>query len=266
MRPTGGARRGVVACVGAVVLGALGCVTQATYDAEVMRAEGLRLELEEERGRTGELERKVRALTATRETLELERSSLDQERIALLDEIEDLRVGNDELAVNLARERHVREQREAELEALSGTYAGLVEQLEAEIQAGQIEIHRLRGRLQVRALESILFDSGSSSIKREGREVLAKVATQLRTLTGHRIVVEGHTDSIPIATERFPSNWELSAGRGASVVRFFVSEGVDPQLLAASGQGEYEPIADNGTREGRARNRRIEIVLIPDGE
>ena len=115
----------------------------------------------------------------------------------------------------------------------------------------------------MRALESILFDSGSSRIKRQGREVLAKVATQLRTLDGHRIVVEGHTDAVPIATERYPSNWELSAGRGASVVRFFVSEGVDATVLTAAGHGEYQPIADNGTREGRARNRRIEIVLVP---
>jgi chemotaxis protein MotB len=249
-----------------VVLGVVGCVTRATYDAELARADGLARALEEESARSAEWQRRVGQLTATRETLELERSSLDQERLALLDEIESVRVGNEALELQLAQERHAREQRDEDYAEITGTYARLVDQLESELAAGQIEIFRLEGRLQVRALESILFDSGSARIKPEGREVLGKVAEQLKSIGGHRIVVEGHTDSLPIATERFPSNWELSAGRAAGVVRFLVEQGLDPAQLAASGHGSQQPIADNATSAGRARNRRIEIVLVPVDE
>lgn len=256
--------RGVLVAIVAIVVVALtACVTRETYDAEVERGARLARELEEESARSGELERRVRQLTATRETLELERSSLDQERLTLLDEIESVRVGNEALEIELAGERRAREQREEEIADLTGTYSKLVDQLESEVAAGQIEIHRLKGRLQVRALESLLFDSGSARIKAEGRDVLAKVAQQLREIGGHRIVVEGHTDSLPIATKRFPSNWELSAQRAAGVVRFLVSQGLDPTRLVASGHGPHQPIADNTTRQGRARNRRIEIVLVP---
>ncbi len=250
-----------------LALGVVGCVTRATYDAQIARADGLGQALEEESARSAELQRRVSQLTATRETLELERSSLDQERLALLEEIESVRVGNETLEVQLAQERHARAQRDEEFAEISGTYAKLVDQLESELAAGQIEIFRLEGRLQVRALESILFDSASARIKPEGRDVLAKVAEQLKSIDGHRIVVEGHTDSRPIETERFPSNWELSAGRAAGVVRFLVEQGLDPADLAASGHGSQQPIAENATSDGRARNRRIEIVLVPvDGE
>lgn len=250
--------------VGAALLLA-GCVTRGTYDAEVARATRLERALQEESARAAELERRVSDLTATRETLELERRSLGQERLELLDEIESVRQGNEGLRQELLEERSIREQRESEIEELTGTYSQLVEHLESEVQAGQIEIHRLRGRLQVRALERILFDSGSAQIKPQGRRVLEKVAKELKGIDGHRVVVEGHTDSRPISTERYPSNWELSAARGASVVRLLVGQGLDPTRVSAAGYGPFHPIADNASAAGRARNRRIEIVLVPDG-
>jgi chemotaxis protein MotB len=96
--------------------------------------------------------------------------------------------------------------------------------------------------------------------------VLAHVAEQIRELGGHRVRIEGHTDSVPISTARFSSNWELSASRAAGVARFFVEQGLDPERLTAAGLGEFHPIAPNDSREGRARNRRIEIVLVPVDE
>jgi chemotaxis protein MotB len=163
----------------------------------------------------------------------------------------------------LTEEREARAGKEAEIAAMSGTYRNLVEQLENELRAGEVEIEELRGRLQVRALDQILFDSGSVEIKPRGREVLAKVAAQLAKVTDRRVRVEGHTDDRPIATPRFPSNWELSVGRAATVARFLAEHGVAPQRLEASGFGEFAPIASNDTPESRARNRRIEIVLAP---
>ena len=248
-----------------VALFASGClVTRATYEAELATNESMRNELELRELRISELEVRIRDLEATRETLELEQRSLGEERMQLISDLNEIRGGNEELRAKLEAEREVRERQDTELAELGGTYKRLVEELEKELANGQIEIERLRGQLHVRALEQILFDSGSTTIKPEGTEVLAKVAEQIRQIPNHRVRVEGHTDTVPIATARFPSNWELSAARAAGVVRFLVEQGLEPALLEAVGRGAHLPIADNATREGRARNRRIEIVLVPD--
>lgn len=251
----------------ALALGLLGClVPKVDYDAEVARNRALVVERVEREKRIAALEQRMRDLEETGENLELERSILNQQRIDLIDELENLRIGNEALALDLEVERAARAATEAEAENLSDTYGNLIEQLEKEVASGQLEIHRLKGRLQVRALDQILFNTGSTVINPEGRTVLAHVAQQIRELGGHRVRVEGHTDSIPISTERFPSNWELSAARAAGVARYLVEQGLDPAKLTAAGLGEFHPIASNGSAQGRARNRRIEIVLVPEDE
>ncbi len=254
--------RGWIALLG---LAFAGCVVRAsTYEAEVRRGQGLSEQVEQIEEAIREREGRIRDLEKVEETLRLEHASLSEERIALISDLEDLREGNESLRSEVDQERKVRMSREAEIAEISGTYQNLVEHLEGELESGQIEIHRLRGRLQLRALDQILFGSASTNIKTEGREVLGKVAAQLKDLSGHRIRVEGHTDSQPISTARYPSNWELSGERAAVVVRFLVDQGLDPRKLSAAGFGPYQPIADNATLKGRARNRRIEIVLVPD--
>jgi chemotaxis protein MotB len=232
-------------------------VSASQHDLEVARANALQEQLDQR-------ESELRDLQKSQEILELERGSLSEERVALINDLEDLRLGNEAVLREVEHERRVRQEREAEIAELSGTYLSLVEQLEEEVESGQLEIHRLRGRLQVRALDRILFDSGSTSIKGEGQEVLSKVAAQLKDIPRHRISVEGHTDNMPIATAQFPSNWELSAARASRVVRLLIQQGLDPSKLSAVGFGPEQPIADNATREGRSRNRRIELVLVPD--
>ncbi len=253
--------------VAASLLLASGClVPKVDYDAEVARNRALVVERVEREKRLAALEQRIRDLEESGENLELERSILDEERIRLIDDLEDLRIGNDALRLDLDLERAEREATEADVRDLSGTYAKLIEQLEQEVESGKLEIYRLEGRLQVRALDQILFDTGSTVIKAEGRAVLARVAEQIRKLGGHRVRIEGHTDSVPISTARFSSNWELSASRAAGVARFFVEQGLDPGRLTAAGLGEFHPIAPNDSRKGRARNRRIEIVLVPVDE
>ena len=249
----------------AIALVASGCVVlRSTYEAELASNESLRHDMELRELRIEELERRVKDLESTRETLELERRSLGEERLQLIADVVAIRGGNEMLRKSLEEERSVRERREAEIADLGGTYSRLVDALEQEVAQGQVEIQRLQGRLRVRALEKILFDSGSTRIKRQGREVLAKVGAQLVRIPEHRIRVEGHSDNVPIATDRFPSNWELSAARAAVVVRFLAEQGLDARKLEAVGRGEFEPIADNATGAGRARNRRIEIILVPE--
>jgi|LSQX01.1.fsa_nt_gb chemotaxis protein MotB len=109
--------------------------------------------------------------------------------------------------------------------------------------------------------DNILFDSGKADIKPEAAEVLRKVAGIIRSVP-NQIIVEGHTDNVPINTPRYPSNWELSVDRAVRVVRFLIANyHIAPERFLATGYGEYHPVADNSTVEGRARNRRVNIVI-----
>lgn len=107
---------------------------------------------------------------------------------------------------------------------------------------------------------ALLFASGQAELANPGLDVLDRL---LPTLAGseHRILVEGHTDDQPIHTERFPSNWELSASRASSVVRYLAFKGIAPTRLQATGFAETRPLADNDSEAARARNRRVELVL-----
>jgi chemotaxis protein MotB len=210
------------------------------------------------------------------EQLEVSSTSLDAERARLADQMEDLREKQAQLDRDLARLRKSEAElstslaaREAELDQrnrevleLRSTYQGLVSDLEAEVAAGQIEIEQLREGLRLNLSEDVLFPSGSAEINPQGREVLGKVAERVKSVP-HRVVVQGHTDDVPIATARFPSNWELAGARASRVVRLLAEKGVDPTRLSAVSLSEYQPRAPNDTPEGRARNRRIEITLQP---
>lgn len=122
----------------------------------------------------------------------------------------------------------------------------------------------LRGRTTVQLKDKILFASGSAILGAEGKDALRRVAEALRGIQGKVVRVEGHTDNVPTGTGGpFPSNWELSTARALAVVHALRDAGVDPTRLSGAGFAEFQPIAPNGTPEGRSLNRRIEIVLAP---
>ncbi len=111
-----------------------------------------------------------------------------------------------------------------------------------------------------------LFPPGSVEISKEGKELLRQLGNILKRLKNRRILIEGHTDNSRISgtlKKKYPTNWELSAARAVKVVRFLIEEvGIDPKRIAAIAYGEYHPIADNSTSEGRAKNRRIVVTLL----
>ncbi|GAB4333935.1 MAG: OmpA family protein [Calditrichia bacterium] len=107
----------------------------------------------------------------------------------------------------------------------------------------------------------ILFSPGDARFNSQARPILEKMIDLLNQFP-YLVRVEGHTDNVPIHTEKYPSNWELSTARAAEIVRFFIRNGVDPRRLMACGFAEFRPVADNSTKEGRDRNRRVEIVYI----
>jgi chemotaxis protein MotB len=120
-----------------------------------------------------------------------------------------------------------------------------------------------RRGLVVRVLtDKLLFNSGEATLQPEGDPLLEEVATLLNVDKSHPITVEGNTDTQPIATSQFPSNWELSTARATTVVRFLIAHGVSAERLAAAGYAALHPVDSNATTAGRAHNRRVDIVLM----
>ena len=129
------------------------------------------------------------------------------------------------------------------------------------VDAGMIDVRRDKRWIEVEIKSSILFPSGSAELSAQSAPVLRKLAEKLKPLD-NILHVEGFTDNIPISNFEFLSNWELSASRAASVVHLFTRLGVNPQRMAAIGYGEFRPLASNATADGRARNRRVVLVIM----
>lgn len=131
-----------------------------------------------------------------------------------------------------------------------------------EVLKGIVRLHVEPRGLVISLGENGVFDSGSDQIKPEGKSLLDTLATSLVSL-GNYIRVEGHTDNVPIHNARFPSNWELSTARATMVVSYLITNfGLRPEALSAAGYAEYRPAASNDTEEGRARNRRVDIIVL----
>jgi chemotaxis protein MotB len=141
-------------------------------------------------------------------------------------------------------------------------------QMRNALQSKEVTISELQGKLTVNILDRVLFDSGEAQLKPEGEQVLGQIASVLSKFPNNQIYVVGHTDNVPIrysAFSRYANNWELSTARATAAVRYLTEKaGVKPERLAAVGFGEFHPVADNSTAEGRAKNRRIAIVVMPE--
>jgi chemotaxis protein MotB len=131
----------------------------------------------------------------------------------------------------------------------------LAEGLEGDVQA-EITANGVNFRIAA----PVLFETGTATLASQGREVLGTLARMIEKYP-HEVRVEGHTDNVPIASARFPSNWHLSAGRAVAVATELQRQGIAPDRLSATGYGEFRPQADNGTAAGRAQNRRVEIFM-----
>jgi len=131
------------------------------------------------------------------------------------------------------------------------------------LRKGLISIWRDERWIEVEINSDILFATGSAVLDKDARSILGRVAAVLRD-EPNQVRVEGHTDNVPIATAVYPSNWELSAARAASVVHLFADHGLQPQRLAMLGYGEFHPRADNAQFQGRNRNRRVAVIVLAD--
>ncbi|MBT8370000.1 MAG: OmpA family protein [Deltaproteobacteria bacterium] len=171
------------------------------------------------------------------------------------------------LQQELSKKKSVIHLQEKVIQLLDDTKKTIETSLKDQIAAKEIEVVGVDDKLKVIFVDKILFDSGSVEINPRGKELLLTMAGSLKDNDNHNIVVEGHTDNVPLNAElkkRFPSNWELSTARAAAVVRFFQQNaGIQPQRLSARGYSFYRSLTSNNTQEGRRQNRRIEIILGP---
>ncbi len=160
------------------------------------------------------------------------------------------------LAANAVRRRAA--------EARLAQFRELLDRFRTLIDAGTLSVKIVDGRMVLELQSDILFASGSARLSASGRETIGEVAGVLATLSDRQFQVEGHTDTVPISSERFPSNWHLGSARALVVVEAMLQNGMKPEHISAASFGENRPAAANDTAEGKAANRRIEIVVVPD--
>lgn len=157
--------------------------------------------------------------------------------------------------------------KDEELARLKGTFEKFEEKMKTEIKQGEVLLSQAGGKLRVDLVDKVLFESGDAEVSKRGEEVLSRVGAILAGVDDKLIQVSGHTDDSPISDrlkERFFTNWELSAARATNVVRFLQEKcAVSPKRLVGSGYGQYYPVSTNANPAGRARNRRIEVLLTP---
>jgi len=214
-------------------------------------------------GTTKERERLAADNKELEKVLKAKSDTLSKNIAELRQKVADLENENEKLRGDVASLQKAKEEKVREV---SKTYENLLEKMKSEISQGQVTISELKGKLTVNLVDAILFDSGKSEVKSEGLAVLQKVIEILKTVNDKQIRIEGYTDNVQIVgalAKKYPTNWELSAARAINVARFLQEQGLDPKLLSAIAFSEYRPVADNATEEGRMKNRRIEIVLVP---
>ena len=272
----------------AVLIFMSGCVSSKKYDASLAELNTLETERADLQERLRETRDKLAEETAARASLEIEVAGLQNEieelkrqkeslfdlnqnlndRIALLsdEKLTVLKEKEAETARLSEEKQRTLQEKERAMAEMKQTYDSLVSELNDEIKKGEIAVTQLRDKLSLSMVEKILFDSGKADIKQNGKAVLDRVAEILSKVTDKQIRIEGHTDNVPIGpvlAGKYPTNWELSTARSTTVVRYLQEKGVDPGFLSAAGYSEYRPVASNESDDGKAKNRRIEIVLIP---
>ena len=263
-----------------ILLGSIlpGCVRRGTHEvvvADLTRArveqtelrEEMRTELQRREGEArlreteiaqlqGQIQRLEDQLRRTETDLAQANTELGRLGMTLGQRGEEFRILEQRLEGLRAVEREIL-QRNQIYEEVLGRFRSLID-------GGRLTVNIVRGRMVIQLPQDILFQSGSAALAAEGRQTLQEVGGVLTELADRSFQVEGHTDDVPIATPRFPSNWELSSGRAMSVIAVLLDSGVSPGNLSGAGYGEYQPVASNDDVEGRRLNRRIEIVMLPN--
>jgi chemotaxis protein MotB len=277
----------VLVCSLSIGLSVLGqaCVKKSEYEAltkrcdtqsegqkqalagEQEKSRALALELAQEQGKAqaqadeiARLSAQLQALGGQLEAAHAHEAELESQLSEVVRNSSSLKASIQEMQSALAALQEQRRQTEARV----AEYKKLLESFKSLIDAGKLKVKVVAGRMVIELPSDILFASGSIDLSEAGKESLAQVGAIFAQMRDRKFQVEGHTDDQPIHTSRFPSNWELAAGRAIAVASVLIKSGVAPTHVSAASFGEFRPATSNSKPEGRAQNRRIEIVLVPD--
>jgi chemotaxis protein MotB len=191
-----------------------------------------------------------------------------REQSALL---RDAKRESDELRADLHRVQGEAEKAQKDLAHASASHeedSKLITQLSEAAKQGEVEVSGQGGNITLTMVDKILFPSGEAELSEQGEAVLQRLGGVLKGVSDKLVQIRGHTDTSPIRSELkelYPTNWELSTARAVNVLRFLQEKvGMDPRRMMASGYGPYRPVASNASAAGKAKNRRIEILLVPE--
>ncbi|OGP80688.1 MAG: chemotaxis protein MotB [Deltaproteobacteria bacterium RBG_16_64_85] len=259
-----GKNMSLLVVVAAIALAMGGCtVMGSTYTKKVNEADNNAREL-------AALQQKYETLSAENSAVKARVVGLTTDLVKTTGERNKVVTDNKALESENARLKQdlaaLRKAQEENVQKVSKTYEDLLVKMKGEIAKGQMTISELKGKLTVNMVDAVLFDSGKAEVKAGGQAILQKIVSILKDVKDKSIRIEGHTDNVPIIgmlAKKYPTNRELSAARALNVTRYLQEQGIDPAHLSAIAYGEYKPVAGNDTPEGKAKNRRIEIILVP---
>lgn len=257
-----------------ILLVTSGCVTQKTFDALKTERDGLEATLEEKNKALAELEARQKKLAAAKQALDAQLAEEQDKAKELGARIDRLHldmanVTKDKSRLQASVEEMTRalaelEKRRAEAEGRISEFKNLIARFRSLIDAGKLKVKIVEGRMVVVLATDILFASGSASLSKDGKTAIAEVGQVLASIPKRSFQVEGHTDNVPIGTAQYPSNWELAAARAITVLKSMVEAGLPAERISAASFAETRPVASNDSKETKAQNRRIEIIIVPD--
>lgn len=225
------------------LVAATGCVLKTQYEEDTAK---LKAEIEKARGEAFSLQSQIAQLMS-------EKQALESEIQALRDEL-----------TRLTGERDANADAVAKAKARIEMFKSMLAKFKKMADSGKIKIKIANNKMIVEMASAILFPSGKAKLSEEGEAAIGEVAAVLTTFPDRIFQVAGHTDNVPIDNRNFASNWELSAARAVAVVEFLIDKGMAAENVSAAGYADTQPVAKNDTEDGRAQNRRIEIVLQPN--
>ncbi len=249
-----------IAVTAAVCAIALGCVSQEEYESALKKIKDLESQVADLEDMRKFDQERIDELSAENSTMA---NKLEQMGVKLSDLSGDLSATQADLE---AKKKLIAEMKKKEEQAKKrlATLKNMLKQFKALIEGGKLKVKIRNGKLMLELPSAILFESGKADLSEMGSETLTEVAAVLATIDEREFQVAGHTDNVPMKSKKFPSNWELSTARAVAVVKFLQEMGVKPTSLSAAGYSEYMPSSSNDSEDGKAQNRRIEIVLMPN--
>ena len=264
---------GLIATLALTLVGS-GCVTAKKYEAlqadlaktqgELTKAQGeikdlsvalgeAEAEAEGLRGQIADLEQKLAVAESRATDAENQLAEVLKDKSNLTASIEDMQRALAEL-----------QKKQALAEARAAEYRNVLAKFKSLIDNGKLKAKIVDGRMVLELQTDILFASGSADLSKEGAATIREVGALLGTIPDRKFQVEGHTDNVPIKTKSYPSNWELASARAINVVKEMVEAGMPGKRISAASYADTRPTSSNETDQGRAQNRRIEIVIQPD--